>query len=74
MAKKKRNEKLKSFIIWMIASVIMAIVAAIPLCMVGFSWILFVLKEVPLAGAIIVTALMAITEGLLIILAIGSED
>lgn len=77
MAKSKRNkklEKLKAFVIYAIATVIYAILAIVPLGIVSFAWVLYVLKQIPLWAPIITTVILCINVGLLCVSDMGGDE
>lgn len=72
--KNNKREKLKTFILYIIAGLILAVFMAIPLGVVSYMWVLYAIKQAPLWLSIIVTALMAFAEGLIVIIETGGDE
>ena len=70
MAKKKKNSTI-SLIVSLCAALLLSVFVAIPLMLVGYTWILYALKEIPVWVAIVATALVSVAESLLIISELG---
>ena len=67
MAKKNKQNKLQALIITLIAAILLSIFVAIPLMLVGYTWMMFALEEIPLWLAIVVSSLCSLAESLLLV-------
>jgi hypothetical protein len=68
MAKKrKKQNKLATLVLTLVAAILVALFLAIPLMLVGYAWMMYALKEIPLWIAIVVSALCSLAESLLLV-------
>lgn len=68
MAKKrKKQNKLTTLVLTLVAAILVSLFLAIPLMLVGYTWILYALKEIPLWIAIVTSALCSLAESLLLV-------
>ena len=67
MARKKKQNKLQTLILTLAAAILLALFMAIPLMLVGYTWMVYALKEIPLWIAIVVSALTSLAEALMIV-------
>ena len=68
MAKKrKKQNKLVTLILTLVAAILTALFLAIPLMLVGYTWMMYALKEIPLWIAIVTSALCSLAESLLLV-------
>lgn len=68
MAKKrKKQNKLATLILTLVAAILTSLFLAIPLMLVGYTWMMYALKEIPLWIAIVTSALCSLAESLLLV-------
>ena len=68
MAKKrKKQNKLVTLILILVAAILVSLFLAIPLMLVGYTWMMYALKEIPLWIAIVTSALCSLAESLLLV-------
>lgn len=68
MAKKrKKQNKLATLILTLVAAILVSLFLAIPLMLVGYTWMMYALKEIPLWIAIVTSALCSLAESLLLV-------
>jgi uncharacterized protein involved in cysteine biosynthesis len=68
MAKKrKKQNKLVTVILTLVAAILVSLFLAIPLMLVGYTWMMYALKEIPLWIAIVTSALCSLAESLLLV-------
>ena len=68
MAKKrKKQNKLVTLILTLVAAILVSLFLAIPLMLVGYTWMMYALKEIPLWIAIVTSALCSLAESLLLV-------
>lgn len=68
MAKKrKKQNKLATLILTLVAAILISLFLAIPLMLVGYTWMMYALKEIPLWIAIVTSALCSLAESLLLV-------
>lgn len=68
MAKKRtKQNKLATLVLTLVAAILMSLFLAIPLMLVGYTWMMYALKEVPLWIAIVTSALCSLAESLLLV-------
>ena len=68
MAKKrKKQNKLATLVLTLVAAILVALFLAIPLMLVGYTWMMYALKEIPLWIAIVTSALCSLAESLLLV-------
>lgn len=68
MAKKrKKQNKLVTLIYTLVAAILVSCFLAIPLMVVGYTWMMYALKEIPLWIAIVTSALCSLAESLLLV-------
>lgn len=67
MAKKrKKQNKLATLVLALVAAILVSLFLAIPLMLVGYTWMMYALKEIPLWIAIVTSALCSLAESLLL--------
>ena len=65
MAKKRNKQnKLAALVLTLVAVILVSVFLAIPLMLVGYVWMMYVLKEMPLWIAIVTSVLCSLTESL----------
>lgn len=65
MAKKrKKQNKLVTLVLTLVAVILVSLFLAIPLMLVGYTWMMYVLKKMPLWIAIVTSVLCSLTESL----------
>jgi uncharacterized protein involved in cysteine biosynthesis len=68
MAKKRKKEnKLVTVVLTLVAAILVSLFLAIPLMLVGYTWMMYALKEIPLWIAIVTSALCSLAESLLLV-------
>ena len=68
MAKKrKKQNKLATLVLTLVAAILVSLFLAIPLMLVGYTWMLYALREMPLWSSIVVSALCSLAESLLLV-------
>lgn len=68
MAKKrKKQNKLVTLVLTLAAAILTSLFLAIPLMVVGYTWMMYALKEIPLWIAIVTSALCSLAESLLLV-------
>lgn len=68
MAKKrKKQNKLATLILTLVAAILTSLFLAIPLMLVGYTWMMYALKDIPLWIAIVTSALCSLAESLLLV-------
>lgn len=65
--KKKKQNKLATLILTLVAAILTSLFLAIPLMLVGYTWMMYALKEIPLWIAIVTSALCSLAESLLLV-------
>lgn len=65
--KKKKQNKLATLILTLVAAILTSLFLAIPLMLVGYTWMMYALKEIPLWLAIVTSALCSLAESLLLV-------
>lgn len=72
MAKKrKKQNKLATLVLTLVAAILVSLFLAIPLMLVGYTWMMYALKEIPLWLAIVTSALCSLAESLLLVIDLG---
>lgn len=69
--KKKKQNKLATLILTLVAAILTSLFLAIPLMLVGYTWMMYALKEIPLWLAIVTSALCSLAESLLLVIGLG---
>ena len=65
MAKKRNKQnKLVTLVLTLVAVILVSLFLAIPLMLVGYTWMMYVLKNIPLWVAIVTSVLCSLTESL----------
>lgn len=67
MARKNEQNKLQTLVLTIAATILLTLFMAIPLMLIGYTWMMYALKVVPLWLAIVVSAITSLTEALLIV-------
>lgn len=67
MARKNEQNKLQTLVLTIAATILLTLFMAIPLMLIGYTWMMYALKVVPLWLAIVVSAVTSLTEALLIV-------
>ena len=67
MARKKKQNKLQTLVLTLAAAILLALFMGIPLMLIGYTWMVYALKEIPLWIAIVVSALTSLAEALMIV-------
>lgn len=67
MTRKKKQNKLQTLVLTLAAAILLAMFMAIPLMLIGYTWMVYALKEIPLWIAIVVSALTSLAESLIIV-------
>ena len=72
MAKKRNKQnKLVTLVLTLIAVILVSVFLAIPLMLVGYTWMMYVLKNMPLWVAIVTSVLCSLTESLWLVSELG---
>ena len=72
MAKKKNKQnKLAALVLTLVAVILVSVFLAIPLMLVGYTWMMYVLKNMPLWVAIVTSVLCSLTESLWLVSELG---
>ena len=72
MAKKRNKQnKLVTLVLTLVAVILVSLFLAIPLMLVGYTWIMYVLKNMPLWVAIVTSVLCSLTESLWLVSELG---
>ena len=72
MAKKRNKQnKLVTLVLTLVAVILVSLFLAIPLMLVGYVWMMYALKEMPLWIAIVTSALCSLTESLWLVSELG---
>ena len=72
MAKKRNKQnKLVTLVLTLVAVILVSLFLAIPLMLVGYMWIMYVLKNMPLWIVIVTSALCSLTESLWLVSELG---
>ena len=72
MAKKRNKQnKLATLVLTLVAVILVSLFLAIPLMLVGYTWIMYVLKNMPLWVAIVTSALCSLSESLWLVSELG---
>ena len=72
MAKKRNKQnKLVTLVLTLVAVILVSLFLAIPLMLVGYTWIMYVLKNMPLWVAIVTSVLCILTESLWLVSELG---
>lgn len=72
MAKKRNKQnKLAALVLTLVAVILVSLFLAIPLMLVGYMWIMYVLKNMPLWIVIVTSALCSLTESLWLVSELG---
>lgn len=72
MAKKRNKQnKLVTLVLTLVAVILVSLFLAIPLMLVSYTWIMYVLKNMPLWVAIVTSALCCLTESLWLVSELG---
>ena len=72
MAKKRNKQnKLVTLVLTLVAVILVSLFLAIPWIFVGYTWIMYVLKNMPLWVAIVTSALCILSESLLLVSELG---
>ena len=65
MAKKRNKQnKLAALVLTLVAVILVSVFLAIPLMFVGYMWLMYALKDMPLWIPIVTSALCCLTESL----------
>lgn len=67
MARKKKQNKLQTLVLTLAGAILLALFMSIPLMLIGYTWMVYALKEIPLWIAIVVSALTSLAEALMIV-------
>jgi hypothetical protein len=68
MAKKrKKQNKLTILTLTLVAAILVSLFLAIPLMLVGYTWIMYALKKIPLWVAVVTSAICSLAESLLLV-------
>lgn len=72
MAKKRNKQnKLVTLVLTLVAVILVSLFLAIPLMFVGYMWVMYALKNMPLWIAIVTSALCSLTESLWLVSELG---
>ena len=72
MAKKRNKQnKLAALVLTLVAVILVSLFLAIPLMLVGYTWMMYVLKNMPLWVAIVTSVLCSLTESLWLVSELG---
>lgn len=72
MAKKRNKQnKLATLVLTLVAVILVSVFLAIPLMLVGYVWMMYVLKNMPLWVAIVTSVLCSLTESLWLVSELG---
>ena len=72
MAKKRNKQnKLATLVLTLVAVILVSLFLAIPLMLVGYMWVMYALKNMPLWIAIVTSALCSLTESLWLVSELG---
>ena len=72
MAKKRNKQnKLVTLVLTLVAVILVSLFLSIPLMLVGYMWIMYVLKNMPLWIVIVTSALCSLTESLWLVSELG---
>lgn len=72
MAKKrKKQNKLATLVLTLVAVILVSLFLAIPLMFVGYMWLMYAIKDMPLWIAIVTSALCSLTESLWLVSELG---
>lgn len=72
MAKKRNKQnKLAALVLTLVAVILVSVFLAIPLMLVGYVWMMYVLKNMPLWVAIVTSVLCSLTESLWLVSELG---
>lgn len=72
MAKKiNKQNKLVTLVLTLVAVILVSLFLAIPLMLVGYTWIMYVLKNMPLWVAIVTSVLCILAESLWLVSELG---
>lgn len=72
MAKKRNKQnKLVTLVLTLVAVILVSLFLAIPLMLVGYTWMMYVLKNMPLWVAIVTSVLCSLTESLWLVSELG---
>ena len=72
MAKKRNKQnKLAALVLTLVAVILVSVFLAIPLMLVGYTWMMYVLKNMPLWVAIVTSVLCSLTESLWLVSELG---
>lgn len=72
MAKKrKKQNKLVTLVLTLVAVILVSLFLAIPWIFVGYMWMMYVLKDMPLWIPIVTSALCILSESLLLVSELG---
>lgn len=63
----KKQNKLKLIALTLIVAILLSVFLAIPLMLVGYTWVLFMLEQIPLWMAIVISVLCSLIEALLLV-------
>ena len=72
MAKKKNKQnKLAALVLTLVAVILVSVFLAIPLMFVGYMWLMYALKDMPLWIPIVTSALCSLSESLWLVSELG---
>ena len=72
MAKKRNKQnKLATLVLTLVAVILVSLFLAIPLMFVGYMWLMYALKDMPLWIAIVTSVLCSLTESLWLVSELG---
>lgn len=72
MAKKrKKQNKLVTLVLTLVAVILVSLFLAIPLMFVGYMWLMYALKDMPLWIPIVTSALCSLSESLWLVSELG---
>ena len=72
MAKKRNKQnKLAALVLTLVAVILVSVFLAIPLMFVGYMWLMYALKDMPLWIPIVTSALCSLSESLWLVSELG---
>ena len=72
MAKKRNKQnKLATLVLTLVAVILVSVFLAIPLMFVGYMWLMYALKDMPLWIPIVTSVLCSLTESLWLVSELG---
>lgn len=73
MTKKTKENKLKLVLLYVLAAFVFAIFAAIPMAASTYVWLLYTSKTIALWHAVVISGVLAVLEGFVVAIGIGSD-